>query len=279
VRASALVLALGPGLVSGAPAGAEECRLALVLGFDVSASVDAREYRLMMEGTAAALVSPPVSRAALADLPVAMAAYVWAGAREQAVVAGWTLIDGPEALARLAGRIAAFPRPDGDPLGPWRGRTGVGAALEAARSLLDRAPACDAQAVDLATDGENNDGPEPGPLRAVLFAGATVNALAVGGDLPLDHGTVFEEGGRLSAYLERHVIWGPGAFVESAVDYDDFERAMTRKLERELRPWLLGAADAPGTMPGRPPDCAAGGTAPARDGGMSLPNHRSDVCY
>lgn len=223
-----------------APAAAE-CRLALLLGFDVSASVDGREYRLMMAGTGAALVSPSVARAALADRPVALAAFVWAGAREQAVVADWVLIDGPERLAAFAARIAAFPRPEGDPLGRWGGRTAVGAAMGAARTLLDRAPACDARTLDLATDGESNDGPEPGPLRAGLFPDAQVNALAVGGDLPLDHGTVFEEGGRLTAYLERHVIWGPGAFVESAEDYDDFERAMTRKLEREMQPPLLGA--------------------------------------
>jgi hypothetical protein len=117
--------------------------------------------------------------------------------------------------------------------------------MAAARRLLDRAPACDAYTLDLATDGENNDGPEPGPLRAALFADAQVNALAVGGDLPLDHGTIFEEGGRLTAYLERHVIWGPGAFVESAEDYDGFERAMARKLEREMQPPLLGAVRRP----------------------------------
>ena len=78
--------------------------------------------------------------------------------------------------------------------------------------------------------------------KTYRVGGATINALAVGGDLPLDHGTIFEEGGRLTAYFERHLIWGPGAFVESAEDYDDFERAMTRKLERELQPMLLGSA-------------------------------------
>jgi hypothetical protein len=238
VRLAALLALLA------APAAAE-CRLALLLGLDVSASVDAREYRLMMQGTAAALMSPRVARAALADRPVALAAYVWAGAREQAIVADWVLIDGPGRLAAFAARIASFPRPAGDPLGRWGGRTAVGAAMAAARRLLDRAPACDAYTLDLATDGENNDGPEPGPLRAALFADAQVNALAVGGDLPLDHGTIFEEGGRLTAYLERHVIWGPGAFVESAEDYDGFERAMARKLEREMQPPLLGAVRRP----------------------------------
>jgi len=233
----ARVLALVAGFA--APAAAE-CRLALVLGMDVSASVDAREYALMMNGTAAALMAPVVQAAALAGPPVALAAFVWAGAREQAVVAEWALIDNPEALARFAARIAGFPRPTGDPLGAWSGRTGVGAALLAAQTLLERAPDCAAQTIDLAGDGENNDGPEPAPLRAALPAGVTVNALAVSGDLPLDHGTFADEGGQLSAWFAQNLLHGPGAFVESALDYDDFERAMTRKLLRELLPPLLG---------------------------------------
>lgn len=233
VRAAALALCLA------APAAAD-CRLALVLGFDVSASVDLGEYNLMMQGTGAALVSARVTQAILADRPVALAAFVWAGRREQAVVAGWTLIDGPGALAAFADRIATFPRPDGDPLGAWTGRTAVGAALRGARVMLDGAPACDAQTLDLAGDGESNDGPEPGPLRADLLAGVTINALAVGGDLPLDHGTVFDEGGRLSDYLTRHVIQGPAAFVLGAEDYTDFARAMEEKLVREVQPPLLG---------------------------------------
>jgi hypothetical protein len=233
VRALALLLALA------GPAGAE-CRLALVLGFDVSASVDAREYALMMQGTAAALVSPAVAAAALADRPVALAAFVWAGRREQALVARWSVIETPADLARFAARIAAFPRPAGDPIGAWSGRTAVGSALISARGLLDSAPRCDAETVDLAGDGDSNDGPAPAPLRAALFAGVTINALAVGGDLPLDHGTMAEEGGRLSAWFTDNVLWGPGAFVESADDYDDFERAIARKLVRELQPPLLG---------------------------------------
>ncbi|WP_209425609.1 DUF1194 domain-containing protein [Pararhodobacter sp. SW119] len=232
-------LALALGVIwAGAPAAA--CRLALVLGMDVSASVDSREYALMMRGTAAAMRAPEVAAAFLTGAPVALSAFVWAGAREQAMVLDWTLIVDEAALAAAAGRIAGFARPGGDPLGPWSGRTGVGGAMLAARGLLDRAPDCDAQTLDLAGDGVSNDGPEPGPLRGALFQGVTVNALAVSGDLPVDHGTLAEEGGRLSGWFAAEVLHGPGAFVESADAYSDFERAMTRKLLRELRPALLG---------------------------------------
>ncbi|MFN6979640.1 MAG: DUF1194 domain-containing protein, partial [Gemmobacter sp.] len=95
----------------------------------------------------------------------------------------------------------------------------------------------------IAADGENNAGIAPGLVRAApALAGVVVNALAVGGDLPLDHGTIAEEGGRLSAWLEANVIRGPGAFVERAEDYRDFERAMERKLLRELGGMVLGRA-------------------------------------
>ena len=245
VGAPALVLALALAWawVGAAAAG---CRLALVLGMDVSASVDSREYALMMQGTAAAMRAPEVQAVFLEGALVAVAAFVWAGAREQAMVADWVLVKDAAVLERLAGRIAGFARPGGDPQGPWGGRTAVGAALQAARVLLDRAPGCDAQTVDLAGDGINNDGPEPGPLRAALLDGVTINALAVSGDLPFDHGTIEEEGGRLSAWFRDHVLHGPGAFVESAEDYRDFERAMTRKLLRELRPPVIGGT---GTAP------------------------------
>lgn len=228
--ACCLALALAP---AAGPAVAQ-CRLALVLAFDVSASVDDREYRLMMQGTAAALRDPEVRRAALSGAPVALAAYVWAGAREQAVAADWVLIDSAAALARLADRMAGFPRPSGDPLGSWSGRTGVGAALLAGAQLLDRAPVCEARTLDLAGDGVSNDGPETARLE-----GITVNALAVGGNLPLDHDGAIDG---LGDWYARMILQGPAAFVLQADGYEDFARAMRLKLLRELEPLLLGDA-------------------------------------
>ena len=232
-----LALAL---LLAGAPAGAQ-CRLALALGMDISASVDAREYGLMMRGTATALLSDPVRAAIFADRPVALAAYVWAGRREQAVALNWVLIDSEAALEAFAADLARYPRPRGDPIAGWAGMTAVGAAMLAGRSLLARAPDCDALVLDIAGDGVNNDGPEPGPLRAEM-GDVTVNALAVAGAVGPGHLDYDPDGPTLADWMRRNVITGPGAFVEPAANYDDFERAMQRKLERELTPPLLGLA-------------------------------------
>lgn len=214
-----------------------QCRLALALGFDVSASVDGREYALMMAGTAAALRDPQVQAAVFSGLPITLTAYVWAGAREQSIAAYWTVIDSPETLAVFADRVASYPRPNGDPLGTWGGRTGVGAAMAAGGRLLaqPQALACDAQTLDLAGDGPSNDGPS-----AQRLPGVTVNALAVGGDLPMDHAG---DSDLLSDWYRANVLQGPGAFVMIADSYDDFAEAIRRKLLRELRPPLLGALD------------------------------------
>jgi hypothetical protein len=221
-------------LLATAPAAAQDCRLALALGFDVSASVDDREYALILQGTAAGLRDPEVAQAVFAGAPVALAAFVWAGRREQAVIAHWRLMESPSDLARFADVVERFPRPTGDPLGVWGGRTGVGAAMSAGGRLLELAPPCDRQTLDLAGDGESNDGPV-----SVHLPGVTVNALAVGGDLAFDHWG--DNHAPLSAWYAENVIQGFGAFVLVAEDYTDFARAIRLKLLRELRPPLLGA--------------------------------------
>lgn len=94
-------------------------------------------------------------------------------------------------------------------------------------------PACDARTLGRAGNGISIDGPEGARLP-----GITVNALAVGGDIPLDHEGA--EGG-LSLWFAAHVLQGPGAFEMTADGYEDFARAMQRTLLRELSPPLLGA--------------------------------------
>jgi hypothetical protein len=63
----------------------------------------------------------------------------------------------------------------------------------------------------------------------------TVNGLVI-------NGADFEAETGLIGFYKGHVIRGPGAFVEVAQGFEDYERAMRRKLERELSPPVLGAA-------------------------------------
>ena len=91
--------------------------------------------------------------------------------------------------------------------------------------------------LDLSGDGVNNDGPSAAEAYAMRdYSDITVNALAIeveetGTDHGLSEGA--EEG--LAAYFKAEVIHGPGAFVERADGFEDFARAMRRKLLRELQ--------------------------------------------
>jgi len=219
---------------------ATACPLALVLALDVSASVDAQEFRLQREGTAAALLAPAVRAALLSDPPVALAVTLWAGRGEQVVALGWTMLQDTGSLDAAAARIAALPRPVG-----WSGRTGTANALGHAAALLGAAPRCGRQVIDLSTDDIANDGASP---RRLNLGQIEVNALAVGGDLPLDHGTRADEGGALTRWLEAEVIRGPGAFVEAADDWRDFAAAMERKLLREVQGMAVAVQGA-GALP------------------------------
>lgn len=229
MRLLLLLLAL-----TAAPAQAG-CRLALVLALDVSASVDADEYRLQVRGMAGALTSPEVAGVILSDPvnPVAVSVFVWSGPSDQALVADWTLITDAATLADLADRVARYPRRV-----VFDGRTAIGSALRQSAFLLSIAPPCDRRVVDLATDGRNNAGPDPQEIAdSTAFEGVTINGLAIGGGVASAETS-------LARYLRLRVTRGADSFVEFAEDYADFQRAMTRKLIRELQEVMLGQLDA-----------------------------------
>ena len=207
------------GLLLTSPAFA--CRLALLLALDASASVDQREYVLQRNGLAAALIAPEVEAAFLsAPAPVALAAYEWSGQWNQRVMLDWRVIRTGEDLMTAAQDLSKVRRAaTGFP-------TAIGYALGYGAGLLETAPACERQTIDISGDGKNNHGYAPHlAYKHFPLDGVTVNALAIGGATEIDG---------LIDYFRDEVIKGPNAFVERARDHADFERAMRRKLEREV---------------------------------------------
>lgn len=220
----ALLLVLGlPGLAS-----AQQCRIALALGLDVSSSVDGSEYLLQTRGLAAALTSDTVREAFLgvSGEVVALNIFEWSGRRQQMTRQDWVVIRAPADLdAIAAGLLGARRSYEQYP-------TALGHAIIHGAEALARAPACAELKLDISGDGGNNDGIPP-PLAATN-APIVINGLVIGDD-----------GGALARYYQNFVIRGPGAFVEVANDYEDFEEAMTRKLERELRPAAVSQIGTP----------------------------------
>jgi hypothetical protein len=221
-------------LLMAAPAGAE-CRLALALAMDVSRSVDATDFAIQTDGLALALADSGVRRAILqGGGTVALAVYQWSGTGHQEVLQDWTLVEGPEALDRVIWAVRAARRPEVGRL------TALGEALRFGADLLDRSPPCDRRVLDMAGDGQSNDGALVSNVRAELDLGRiTINALAIG---------AHEQG--LVRYFERFVIGGPGAFVEVAERQVDFPQAIRRKLLRELSGPEIGGLAVPGPAPG-----------------------------
>ena len=213
-----------------APTSAFACRLALVLAVDVSVSVDNREYALQRDGFANALRSSDVIDAFFSSSsPVALAAFHWSGPRHARTIFDWTLIESPTDLHHVADKVQNVFRFQ-------TGSTSIGYALEYGAKLLSKAPTCQRHTIDISADGISNDGPHPAvAFRNPAFDSITVNALAVGGSEPL---------GVLVEYLRATVIRGAGAFVEIALDHSDFERAMRKKLIREVKSLAISGLQA-----------------------------------
>lgn len=194
--------------------------LALALAVDVSASVDFREFGLMIGGYAAAFRDPDLA-ARLTAGPAGAAAVAmlfWSGPGARDLAVPWMRLAGAADAARLAEAIEHAPR-----VVP-AGATALGEGLAAAALLLTRCPWPAARRViDVSGDGRSNAGiPAAAGRAAALAVGATVNGLAVVDEEP-----------DLEDYYRQEVIGGPGAFVMRAADYAAFAAAIRHKLHRE----------------------------------------------
>ncbi|MCB1341662.1 MAG: DUF1194 domain-containing protein [Pseudooceanicola sp.] len=206
----ALLLAL---LATPAPA----CDLALAFAVDVSGSVSREEYRLQMDGLAAALRDAVISDALVRGKARLMLVQ-WTGSTRQAVTIPWAEAADFAALDAFADRVAADER-------RWRNySTAIGEALSFTLGQFDPVRDCKRRLIDLSGDGISNEGAEPqaahGALRA---AGVVVNALAIEASEP-----------DLTGYFFEHVIVGEGAFVETAPTFEAYPAKIRKKLLREI---------------------------------------------
>jgi hypothetical protein len=215
-----------------------QCRQALALGLDVSGSVDSAEYRLQMDGLAAALSHPEVTEALLAMplAPVYLSIYEWSGPDNQHVLLGWTAIRDGVDLARVTNLLRTARRRDTSP------GTALGTAMKTGAALLSQRSDCWKRTLDISGDGKHNIGPHPRSVKAELARHSlTINALVIGADAPGLGDLRHVEIGELSSYFRAYVISGPDAFVQTALGFNAYEQAMVRKLKRELEGLALSA--------------------------------------
>ncbi len=199
----------------------EPVDLELVLSVDSSGSVDELEFELQRVGYAEALVHPDVLRAIRSGphRAIALSFVEWSGPGIEAEIVGWTRIATPADARAVARQILAAPRTI------FGGGTGIGAAIASGLARLEASPfKAKRRVIDISGDGFNNKGMLPDLVRdAVVARGVVINGLTVG-----------DPDGWLTEYFKEFVIGGRGAFALAAMDFKDFQRAVVRKMFREI---------------------------------------------
>src|SRR5260221_10247141 len=150
---------------------------------------------------------------------IAITYFEWADEKRIASVLPWTVIDGPESAAKAAAILDAHRR-------QLVGDNCISCAIEEAMRRFDDMPfKTDRKVLDISGDGETNAGRPVLDTRAEALA----HDIIING-LPIV--TAYEP--LLAAYYESVVIGGPGSFIIEARGFEDFGRAVSAKLLREI---------------------------------------------
>lgn len=193
----------------------------LVLAVDCSSSVDQEEFELQMRGLAEAFRHPSVMNALQQTWPkgIAVALLQWSGDLDQVKAIEWSHINSAPSAAAFAKTIDETPRfVDGGP-------TALGNAVNVSVDwILDNQFVGERQVIDVSGDGRANTGDAAAVARhRANQNGITVNGLAI-----------LNEEAKLASYYVAGVVGGPGSFLLTADDFDDFSRAIRRKIFFEI---------------------------------------------
>ena len=199
--------------------GQSGCALSLVLAVDFSSSIDEEESHLQKRGLARALASEAVRGAIKRVGGIQINAFEWSGRNQQVQMVPWTFVDDDFSILKAARMLDGHRRAHNDY------PTALGHALGYAAVTMSRAPrSCRRRVIDVSGDGVNNDGYQANTAyRHFPFDGIIVNGLVIAGAEPDPVG-----------HYRTRVLRGPGAFLEIAAGFHDYEEAMRRKLLREI---------------------------------------------
>jgi opacity protein-like surface antigen len=218
---SAVALALALLTAANAAHATEPVDLILVLAVDSSGSVDSERFALQRKGYAAALTNPEVlgSIRSGRNGAIGLIYFEWSGPQLHSDLVGWTRIDSEVSAGQVASALLSAPRTI------FGGGTSISGAIDHSRALLQTSPfAAPRRVVDISGDGRNNRGRGLAAARAEALAdGLIINGLPI---LGVEYG--------LDRYYEDEVIGGPGSFIVAAEGFEDFGRAILKKLLRDL---------------------------------------------
>lgn len=212
----------------GASAGGERVDLELVIATDVSYSVDGNEARMQRQGVAEAFLSQEVVRAIEAgDLGKIAVTYLDFSERGSTrVLVPWRIVHDKESAADFANALLKIPRTRGV-------NTSISEGIELATTLIaESGYEATQKTIDVSGDGPNNEGRLVTAAReAALALGITINGLPIVTEANKFDVYYLPD---LDLYYRGCVIGGPKAFIHVAHGFEDFPRAMRRKLVLEI---------------------------------------------
>jgi len=228
---TAIAVCLVPILtVTTAGAAKEYVDLELVLAVDVSRSMDQEEQRLQREGYVAAFRDVQVHKAIRSGPSgrIAITYVEWAGQTIQSIIIPWRILASKEDALAFANELAA------KPISRAR-RTSISAALRKSAELLEASPFQGLRRViDVSGDGPNNSGgPVVSAREQVVASEIVINGLAI----VVAPGTgwySYFDLPDLDRYFKDCVIGGPGSFVLSIRNKNEFATAIRQKLLLEI---------------------------------------------
>lgn len=231
-RCTVVIAILAAMLATAAPSksqATEPVDLELVLAVDVSGSIDPTEAKLQREGYRRALTNPDVI-AAIKSGPlgkIALSYAEWAGMGHFKVVVDWRVIDSLDSAKVFVDRLAEVPTENAH-------RTSLSDAITfSVRHLAGNAFEGTRSIVDISGDGANNFGRLVTEARDEAVAqGFIINGLPILTQSPTA-GT-YPSIPNLDLFFRDCVIGGPGAFYVAAHGFEDFARAVKKKLILEI---------------------------------------------
>jgi hypothetical protein len=226
-------------LLGSMPARAQErVDVALVLAVDHSSSVDATEWKLQLEGYAAAFRSDAVKASIVSGYHqrIAVTVFRWSDYSLQETLIGWTVLETPEDADMFAAQIMQFQKL------PSLNGTCIAGALVYAGELLESAPWAERQVIDVSGDEQESCGPN-GPYAsqardALVHLGVQINGLPILSATVPEYSMGVPIGGDPNENTERFyrdsVIGGPGSFLVVADGFENFASAVQKKLLLEI---------------------------------------------
>ena len=220
---------VGSAFATAATAASQAVDLELVIATDVSRSIDREEALLQRRGIAEAFRNQAVIRAIGSGFlrKIGVAYIDYSSRAFNRIVIDWTVVHDRKSAEGFASRLLEAPLTFGR-------RTSISDAIELAREMIEsNALEGTRRVIDVSGDGPNNHGRLVDAVRDATIA----RRIAINGLPIVNRRSAFNSRfylPDLDKYYQGCVIGGPGAFLVVANSFEDFARAIRRKLILEI---------------------------------------------